>query len=85
MSTESIADQIKFAYWVPNVSGGLVTSTIEQRTSWDYDYNIKLARPRRTTASSTPSRRYVTRPATAPNTSTSRPVSASPCCSRRSG
>ncbi|MCR8896958.1 dimethyl sulfone monooxygenase SfnG [Gordonia sp. GONU] len=44
MSTESIADQIKFAYWVPNVSGGLVTSTIEQRTSWDYDYNIKLAR-----------------------------------------
>ncbi|MDS1112480.1 dimethyl sulfone monooxygenase SfnG [Gordonia westfalica] len=43
MSTESIADQIKFAYWVPNVSGGLVTSTIEQRTDWGYDYNIKLA------------------------------------------
>ena len=43
MSTESIADQIKFAYWVPNVSGGLVTSTIEQRTGWDYDYNVKLA------------------------------------------
>ncbi len=33
----------KFAYWVPNVSGGLVTSTIEQRTSWDYDYNKRLA------------------------------------------
>ncbi|MHA4853618.1 dimethylsulfone monooxygenase SfnG [Rhodococcus sp. MSC1_016] len=43
MSTEHIADQIKFAYWVPNVSGGLVTSDIEQRTSWDYEYNKKLA------------------------------------------
>jgi dimethylsulfone monooxygenase len=37
-------DQLKFAYWVPNVSGGLVTSDIEQRTSWDYDYNVRLAR-----------------------------------------
>lgn len=34
---------IKFAYWVPNVSGGLVISKIEQRTSWDIDYNRKLA------------------------------------------
>jgi FMNH2-dependent dimethyl sulfone monooxygenase len=34
---------LKFAYWVPNVSGGLVTSTIEQRTDWGYDYNVKLA------------------------------------------
>ncbi|BAN49804.1 dimethylsulfone monooxygenase SfnG [Metapseudomonas resinovorans] len=37
-------DPIKFAYWVPNVSGGLVVSKIEQRTSWDIDYNRKLAR-----------------------------------------
>lgn len=44
MTTESIADQIKFAYWVPNVSGGLVTSTIEQRTGWDFEYNKRLAR-----------------------------------------
>ena len=36
-------EQIKFAYWVPNVSGGLVVSKIEQRTSWDIDYNRKLA------------------------------------------
>ncbi len=36
-------DPIKFAYWVPNVSGGLVISSIEQRTSWDIDYNRKLA------------------------------------------
>jgi FMNH2-dependent dimethyl sulfone monooxygenase len=36
-------DAIKFAYWVPNVSGGLVVSKIEQRTSWDIDYNRKLA------------------------------------------
>jgi FMNH2-dependent dimethyl sulfone monooxygenase len=35
---------IKFAYWVPNVSGGLVISKIEQRTSWDIDYNRQLAR-----------------------------------------
>ncbi|GAA4666889.1 dimethylsulfone monooxygenase SfnG [Amycolatopsis dongchuanensis] len=34
---------LKFAYWVPNVSGGLVTSKIEQRTDWGYDYNKELA------------------------------------------
>lgn len=33
----------KFAYWVPNVSGGLVVSSVEQRTDWGYDYNVKLA------------------------------------------
>jgi hypothetical protein len=32
-------ETIKFAYWVPNVSGGLVVSKIVQRTSWDIDYN----------------------------------------------
>ena len=36
-------EPVKFAYWVPNVSGGLVISKIEQRTSWDIDYNRKLA------------------------------------------
>ena len=25
-------EDLKFAYWVPNVSGGLVVSNIEQRT-----------------------------------------------------
>jgi hypothetical protein len=43
MSTERIAEHVKFAYWVPNVSGGLVTSGIEQRTDWNYGYNKKLA------------------------------------------
>ena len=47
MSTTTISntsnEEIKFAYWVPNVSGGLVVSKIEQRTSWDIDYNRKLA------------------------------------------
>ena len=43
MTTERIADHVQFAYWVPNVSGGLVTSDIEQRTDWGYDYNVKLA------------------------------------------
>ncbi|CAI1572082.1 dimethylsulfone monooxygenase SfnG [Serratia proteamaculans] len=36
-------EPIKFAYWVPNVSGGLVISQIPQRTGWDADYNRKLA------------------------------------------
>ncbi|NPD14794.1 dimethyl sulfone monooxygenase SfnG [Xinfangfangia sp. D13-10-4-6] len=36
-------DALKFAYWVPNVSGGLVISNIEQRTSWTPEYNRKLA------------------------------------------
>ena len=36
-------DAVKFAYWVPNVSGGLVISKIEQRTSHDIGYNRKLA------------------------------------------
>jgi len=47
MSTSTSApgrDAIRFAYWVPNVSGGLVVSTIEQRTHWGLDYNVRLAR-----------------------------------------
>jgi FMNH2-dependent dimethyl sulfone monooxygenase len=36
-------DPIKFAYWVPNVSGGLVVSKIPQRTDWSLAYNTKLA------------------------------------------
>jgi dimethylsulfone monooxygenase len=40
----SRGEDVKFAYWVPNVSGGLVISDIEQRTSWDIDYNRRLAR-----------------------------------------
>lgn len=42
---------ITFAYWVPNVSGGLVVSQIEQRTDWSYDYNG--ARPTATSAAAT--------------------------------
>ncbi|MEU9791154.1 LLM class flavin-dependent oxidoreductase [Streptomyces sparsogenes] len=37
------SDHLRFAYWVPNVSGGLVTSTVEQRTDRGYDYNRELA------------------------------------------
>lgn len=36
-------NRITFAYWVPNVSGGLVVSHIKQRTDWSYDYNVRLA------------------------------------------
>jgi FMNH2-dependent dimethyl sulfone monooxygenase len=42
-SAHQKTEAIKFAYWVPNVSGGLVISKVEQRTSWDLDYNRKLA------------------------------------------
>ncbi len=34
---------MKFAHWVPNVSGGLVVSKIPQRTDWGLEYNVKLA------------------------------------------
>lgn len=37
-------DRLKFAYWVPNVSGGLVISKIPQNTSWDYKSNKRYAR-----------------------------------------
>lgn len=37
-------DRLKFAYWVPNVSGGLVISKIPQRTSWDLKSNQRYAR-----------------------------------------
>jgi dimethylsulfone monooxygenase len=45
MSNDTPLDEhrVRFAYWVPNVSGGLVVSKIEQRTDWGIDYNRKLA------------------------------------------
>ncbi|AEH10705.1 dimethylsulfone monooxygenase SfnG [Candidatus Protofrankia datiscae] len=42
-AVETGREPVKFAYWVPNVSGGLVVSRIEQRTDWGYEYNRKLA------------------------------------------
>jgi dimethylsulfone monooxygenase len=48
MSSDGIdtgkSPDLQFAYWVPNVSGGLVISKIEQRTDWSFDYNVRLAR-----------------------------------------
>ncbi|RUM25852.1 dimethyl sulfone monooxygenase SfnG [Rhizobium vallis] len=41
--SQSKKEPLKFAYWVPNVSGGLVISSVEQRTDWGIDYNRKLA------------------------------------------
>ncbi len=35
--------KIKFAYWVPNVSGGLVITNLPMNTDWSYEYNKKLA------------------------------------------
>lgn len=42
-SSAAVSAPVKFAYWVPNVSGGLVVSTIEQRTDWSLEYNQRLA------------------------------------------
>lgn len=33
----------KFAYWIPNVSGGLVITDWPMKTDWTYDYNKELA------------------------------------------
>ncbi|HLR31585.1 MAG TPA: LLM class flavin-dependent oxidoreductase, partial [Fodinibius sp.] len=33
----------KFAYWVPNVSGGLVITDWPMKTDWTYEYNKELA------------------------------------------
>ena len=41
---KKINKSIKFAHWVPNVSGGLVVSKVQQKTDWSLQYNIKLAR-----------------------------------------
>lgn len=43
-SVNSDPDRIRFAYWVPNVSGGLVISKIKQNTHWDLKSNIKYAK-----------------------------------------
>ncbi|KAK4504574.1 hypothetical protein PRZ48_005490 [Zasmidium cellare] len=43
-SLNSDPDRVRFAYWVPNVSGGLVISKIKQRTNWDLKANVRYAR-----------------------------------------
>lgn len=35
--------QLKFAYWAPNVSGGLVVSTLPQKTGWSFEANKRYA------------------------------------------
>lgn len=34
---------LQFAYWAPNVSGGLVISNIEQKTGWSFEDNKRYA------------------------------------------
>lgn len=34
---------LKFAYWVPNVSGGLVISNVAQKTRWSFEANAEYA------------------------------------------
>ncbi|MFC5997048.1 dimethylsulfone monooxygenase SfnG [Pseudonocardia hispaniensis] len=40
---ERSADEIQFAYWVPNVSGGLVITTLPMQTEWDHESNVRYA------------------------------------------
>lgn len=40
---ERSGDEIQFAYWVPNVSGGLVISTLPLQTAWDHEANVRYA------------------------------------------
>ncbi|MFC4101544.1 dimethylsulfone monooxygenase SfnG [Paenibacillus xanthanilyticus] len=35
---------LQFAYWVPNVSGGLVISKLAQRTGWSFEDNARYAK-----------------------------------------
>lgn len=35
---------LQFAYWAPNVSGGLVISNIPQKTEWSFEANSRYAR-----------------------------------------
>ena len=37
------SDQVEFAYWVPNVSGGLVISNLPMETDWTPEANIRYA------------------------------------------
>ena len=37
------SDNIEFAYWVPNISGGLVITTLPMDTDWTPEANIKYA------------------------------------------
>ena len=71
---------LQFAYWVPNVSGGLVVSKIEQRTDWSYDYNKRLAVLAENNGFDYALPGPVHRLLTAPPTSMSRPASPSRCC-----
>lgn len=34
---------LEFAYWAPNVSGGLVISKLQQKTGWTFDENVRYA------------------------------------------
>ncbi|KAJ7507551.1 alkanesulfonate monooxygenase [Mycena galericulata] len=51
--------RVKFAYWVPNISGGLVISQIPQRTHWDLEANKIYARTAERVVSNTRSAKFV--------------------------
>ena len=70
MSTHNEED-IRFAYWVPNVPAAWSSARSSSAPSWDIDYNASWRRSPNAAASTTPSARSASPPATAPNTSTS--------------
>jgi FMNH2-dependent dimethyl sulfone monooxygenase len=38
---DKCGDEIQFAYWVPNISGGLVITTLPMETEWDHEANAR--------------------------------------------
>jgi len=40
---ERCSEEIQFAYWVPNISGGLVVTTLPMETEWDHQSNVRYA------------------------------------------
>jgi dimethylsulfone monooxygenase len=43
LEEEKRMNELKFAYWVPNVSGGLVVSKLPQETDWTFEANKRYA------------------------------------------
>ncbi len=41
---EKSKDEVQFAYWVPNISGGLVITTLPMDTEWTHEANVRYAK-----------------------------------------
>jgi hypothetical protein len=71
-------EDLKFAYWVPNVSGGWSCRTSRSAPTGDMTTTSSSPRPPNRSATNTRSARSATSPATVPPNSTNRPRPHSP-------